>query len=329
MWRWASLGGWCGPGLMLAKLGMPVVGQQLPFEIARCSFDGLLHLTTHGFSEGFFPAPLDARPFTPDAASIWLLFRSQHTCITHFNLNRDDVIDSFLQRFAAWENMLQRPTHPVTFLRTCIAEDAREEVELIPKFHETLCSESGGKFNFRTVLVVHDQGPTTSRVAEFHPKDAAGHPCVVWNLALDHSLPSTASLFDRCHDGYATIIREMNQEHAWELSTKTYCAPTPKPYRELCLVEGVPALRGSCTGFGTTQAMRLGKCPQCGSTTGHAVSQDVFDTKRPWQEAEEVTLLEKLFGAHGDEVAAVEAAALELGRGANEVLLRLRSLQAA
>ncbi|AAZ11861.1 Putative papain-like cysteine peptidase (DUF1796), putative [Trypanosoma equiperdum] len=324
MWRWVSLGGWCGPHLMLSKLNAPISAVKLPFDMARCSFDGLLEFTNRGFDEGFFPGPLQSRPFTPDAASIWLLFRGQHTCITHFNLNNDNIVQEFVNRFDAWERMLLHPSHPVTFLRTSIAEDASEEVELIPQFHSALQEKSAGRLKFRTVMVLHDQGPTTCRVAEFTAQDAAGAPCVVWNLALDKSLPSTASLLDRCHDGYAQIISEMSSEGAWQFSTRFLCLPAPKPYTNLSRVEGVPALRGSCTGFGTTHAARLGRCLSCGATDGHKVVQDAFDTKRPWETAEEVVLVEKLFQAGGDEVAAVEAAALELKRGANEVLLRLR-----
>lgn len=323
--RWVSLGGWCGPGLMLSKLGVRSVQEQLPFDMARCSFDGLLEFTANGFGNGFFPGSLEQRPFTPDPVSIWLLFRGQHTCITHFDINSEEIIREFLRRFDEWETMITCPTRPVTFLRTCIAENARDEVELIPQWHAAVRAKSEGRLDFRTVMVLHDQGPSTEIVATFAAEDASGSPCVVWNLALDHQLPPEASLFDKCHDGYAQIIHEMNRDEAWRLRTSPLRLKAPKPYTNLSLVAGVPALRGSCTGFGTTHAAMLGRCLRCGSTSGHEVVRDAFDTKRPWDKAEDVTLLTKLVSTN-DEVAAVEAAAVELKRGANEVLIRLRQL---
>ncbi|RNF12287.1 hypothetical protein TraAM80_00435 [Trypanosoma rangeli] len=326
MRRWVSLGGWCGPGLMLSKLGIRPVEEQLPFDMARCSFDGLMEFTQKGFDSGFFPGSLQQRPFTPDPASIWLLFRGQHTCITHFDINSDKVIQEFLRRFDSWEKMITCPTRPVTFLRTCIAENSSDEVELLPQWHALLREKSGGKLDFRTVMVVHDQGPTTEPVASFSGKDAAGFPCVVWNLAFDKQLPVESSLFDKCHDGYAQIIHEMNTEAAWRLRTLPLRLAVPKPYKALCCVEGVPAFRGSCTGFGTTHAAALGRCLYCGSTDGHEVVRDAFDSGKPWDAVEDTVLLTKWVTHNGDEVAAVEATALELKRGANEVLLRLRKL---
>ncbi|RNF25731.1 uncharacterized protein Tco025E_02030 [Trypanosoma conorhini] len=326
MRRWVSLGGWCGPGLMLSKLGIRPVKEQLPFDMARCSFDGVMEFTRKGFDSGFFPGPLQQRPFTPDPASIWLLFRGQHTCITHFDINADGVVQEFLRRFQDWERMITCPTRPVTFLRTCIAENASDEVELVPQWHAILREKSAGRLDFRTVMVVHDQGHITEPVASFAREDAAGFPCVVWNLAFDKQLPVESSLFDKCHDAYAQIIKEMNRDEAWCLSTLPLRLASPKPYKNLCRVEGVPALRGSCTGFGTTHAAALGRCLYCGSTDGHAVVRDAFDSRQPWGDAEDATLLTKWVANNGDEVAAVEASAMELKRGANEVLLRLRQL---
>ncbi|KAG8343265.1 hypothetical protein TRVL_05910 [Trypanosoma vivax] len=326
MRRWVSLGGWCGPGLMLAKLGLGGVGEPLPFDMARCSFDGILEFIRNGFEDGFFPGPLSSRPFVADPASIWLLFRAQHTCITHFNLNSDNVIAEFYRRFAAWEKLLACPTEPVTFLRTCIAEDPRDEVELVPQLHLAIHQKSGGRLNFRTVMIVHDQGPMTTRIAAYSEKDAAGSPCIVWNLALDKKLPPESSLLDKCQEGYTQILHTMNHEGAWNFYSMPFAPESPRPYRNLCTVEGVPALRGSCTGFGTTHAALLGRCLYCGSTNGHQVVRDAFDTNRPWDDAENALLLDKLVETRGDEVAAVEAAALQLKRGANEVLLQLHKL---
>ncbi|EPY42022.1 hypothetical protein AGDE_01901 [Angomonas deanei] len=64
MRRWVSLGGWCGPSLLLSKLDMRTpfdasvhphekeISEFLPFDFVRCTLDGISELTKNGFGDG-------------------------------------------------------------------------------------------------------------------------------------------------------------------------------------------------------------------------------------------------------------------------------------
>lgn len=102
---------------MLSKLGKRNPNLPLtPFDMVRCTFDGLLDVIENGFHRPgvYIPLPSneDSTPaytkphFVPDAASIWLLFRSQHACFTHFDLNRPEAMGVIQQRIDAWETFL-------------------------------------------------------------------------------------------------------------------------------------------------------------------------------------------------------------------------------
>ncbi|KAG5472376.1 hypothetical protein LSCM1_03775 [Leishmania martiniquensis] len=409
MWRWVSLGGWCGPSLMLGKLGLRPAEESLPFDMVRCTFDGLVELTTNGFSsslhppalatsagpaasrnassdvihysfsatheDGYFPQASRASPalsseaasssasmcFAPDPVKVWLLFRSQHACFTHFDLNNADVQAEFRRRIRAWEALLSPTTtgdaggervRPVTFIRTVIAENPVEELEMLPRFHQAVRERTRGRLPFRTVLVVHDQADTTQPLCAM-PQESKEHqsPCIVWNLkrqrptrpscpAVDAMGETSAaaevpSLFDECHDGYQAILTTMSKNAKWrslDASLPAYeeyvssrGAPFT-PYTELSRVDGVPAVRGTCTGFGSTLSAALGRCVHCGCTDGHAVSAAQYDKHKGWQEEDLTELLLNYALHHCDEVAAVEATALRQKRGAHETWQKLRSL---
>jgi hypothetical protein len=118
-------------------------------------------------------------------------------------------------------------------------------------------------------------------------------------------------------------------------------------------VEGVPAVLGTCTGFGSTDTVRLGgRCPACGDATGHAMTTaeiTKFDRcADPWTQTEDDILLDTfttaaLQGAHQqqqqlsesdtggataggsiDGVALVERVAQLTRRSAHETLHRFR-----
>ncbi|KPA83177.1 hypothetical protein ABB37_02869 [Leptomonas pyrrhocoris] len=395
MRRWISLGGWCGPSLMLTKLGLRPAEEALPFDMARCTFDGLVELTTNGFTssasspvsssssphtahgsspttsaatyafprgvlDGFFPVP---RPphhaqvannaatftFTPDPVSVWLLFRSQHACFTHFDLNNPDVQHEFRRRMQVWDTLLSphgsrhgegaAPHRPVTFVRTAIAENPSDEIEMLPRFHSAVRRRTNGQLPFRTVLVVHDQAETTQPLCRF-PQEASAHqsPCVVWNItrqAASSAADGEPSLLDQCHDGYQTILTTMCKEQKWrslDASLPSYenymksRGKAFKPYTELSRVAGVPAIRGTCTGFGSTFSAALGRCVHCGCNDGHAVVADRFDTQRPWRDEDLDELLTNYALQRCDEVAAVEATALKQKRGAHETWRKLREM---
>lgn len=373
---------------MLTKLGLRPAKEMLPFDMVRCTFDGLVELTAKGFFsssaapesqkllghssnitsppyvfpreslDGFFPIPQSindgsdgaaaALNFTPDPVSVWLLFRSQHACFTHFNLSRADVQAEFRRRMREWDALLH-PTHPssaisggVTFLRTAIAENPADEIEMLPQFHSAVRHRTRGRLPFRTVFVVHDQAPATQPLCSF-PQESSEHqsPCIVWNIkrqvAPSASVAGDAepSLLDMCHDGYQTILTTMCKEQKWrslDASLPSYAAYMKSrgvpfaPYTELSRVAGVPAVRGTCTGFGSTFSAALGRCMHCGCTDGHAVAPGQFDTQRPWTEVDTDELLVNYALHDGDEVAAVEATALKQKRGAHETWQQLQLL---
>lgn len=320
--RWVSLGGWCGPSLILSKLNKRAPDDAMPFDMVRCSMDGVIHFAKVGFEKGGFFPHAGPPPFPMDPVSIWLLFRGQHTCFTHFDLNNPAVLSMFGQRFQAWESMIKRSTQPVTFLRTSIAQEPLAEVGLLPLWEETLDEVSGGTLDFRTILAVHQQGPETAMIAQPTTRSC------VWNIAHDADVASDASLFDKTERGYRAIVESQENGMPWRLDT----VPTEpslthaKSYTELCTVEGIPALRGSCKGIGTTMSVAVGRCIFCGDRTGHAV-QDVtaFDSKRPWTEEDDAELLTAL-ATRQDVVAAVEAVCVAQKRGANETWARLKSM---
>ncbi|KAG5498658.1 hypothetical protein JKF63_02944 [Porcisia hertigi] len=401
MWRWVSLGGWCGPSLMLTKLGLRPAEESLPFDMVRCTFDGLVELTARGFSsslrpsvplsseyaaaktktaghvipykfsakeeDGYFPrvsctssepSPSEAistsasLSFSPDPVKVWLLFRSQHACFTHYDLNDTNVQEEFRRRIRAWEALLSTNSagdagladlRPVTFIRTVIAENPAEELEMLPRFHQAVRERTRGRLPFRTVLVVHDQADTTRPLCTM-PQESDNHrsPCIVWNLRRQrpkHASQSSAggapSLLDECHDGYQTILTTMSKNAKWgslQASLPAYEAYVKSrgesfsPYTELSRVDGVPAVRGTCTGFGSTFSAALGRCVHCGCTDGHAVSAELYDKHQEWREEDVDELLLNYALHRCDEVAAVEATALRQNRGAHETWKKLRSL---
>lgn len=437
MRRWVSLGGWCGPSLMLSKLGLRPAEEALPFDMVRCTFDGIVELTARGFfsssaasgagralsaasppaissagmssatgdraaahysfdprrCDGYLPqrsvgpSSGTADPSTPsdgllqpDPVHVWLLFRGQHACFTHFDLNQPEVQAEFQRRMRAWEVLLSpdsgrdanaashvASTHaeslvrPVTFVRTVLAEDPAQELEMLPQFHRVVRERTQGRLPFRTVLIVHEQADTTRPLCAM-PQESAAHqsPCVVWNLKrarkpqhgetaaggvrqdMADATPTEAgaavaapSLLDECHDGYQTILTTMSKEAKWRSLDATlpsyaaYMKTRGSPftlYTELSRVHGVPAVRGTCTGFGSTFSAALGRCVHCGCTDGHAVPPTRFNTARPWTDADVDDLLLQYALQRCDEVAAVEAAALRQRRGAHETWVKLREL---
>mmetsp|Transcript_11770 Transcript_11770/g.13559 ORF Transcript_11770/g.13559 Transcript_11770/m.13559 type:complete len:328 (-) Transcript_11770:23-1006(-) len=315
--QWLSLGGWCGPSLVLAKMNLNP-SYTLPFDMTRCTLDGLIHFVQNGFDKKSFFPPSGA-PYGADPVSIWLLFRGVHTCITHFDINRPDVQARYDEAFAKWDSIVASPQQPVTFLRTSIAENPYSEAGLLPLLEETLDTKSQRKLDFKTVLVVHNQGPKTEKVAEPTPRSC------VWNLALDSTVPADGSLFDKTEKGYRTIIEGMTPSQAWVGNR-----PPPKEcvnlYRELCTVEGVPAIRGTCKGIGSTATAAVGQCIFCGSQNGHAVENAArFDSNRPWTDAEDDELVIAI-STIADVVATCEQIANKQKRSAKECVARLRVL---
>ncbi|CUG87246.1 Hypothetical protein, putative [Bodo saltans] len=318
--RLVSLGGWCGPGLMLSKLGLRAPEDQYPFDVVRATLDGVVHFTGNGFGPEFFPpGPL---PYKMDPASIWLLFRGPHTCFTHMDLNRKQVLDEFQWRFNNWSELMSGKRGPVVFLRTSLCENPFMEAGLLPMWEEAVTAKSKGALDFKTVLIVHNQGSETVQVA------APTANSSVWNLALYTTVLPTASLFDRTEVGYRTIISAVSDEQCWAPDRSLSAAPTEclNTSLELATVEGVPAMGGTCKGIGSTASVAVGRCVFCGSSDQHAVvDPTTFDTHKSWSEEDRAMLL-ATFAGTSDIVATCEAIALQQGRSAHEVLTEFRKL---
>lgn len=361
---------------MLSKLARRPITALTPFDMVRCTWDGLIHMTSTGFKDGeYLPEPAvlsakdeDRRLYRPDAAHIWLLFRSQHACFTHFDLNQPETIMTVRERIANYGRILSGEYSPtVTFLRTIIAANPMDELSRVAEFHKAVRMKSNGNLKFRTVMVMHDQESETKPVCCYPEEERDfSSPCVVWNLhreaphvSASHT-PSEAaemgklecttlkpiSLFDQCHAGYERIITQMSQKEQWEEVMKLpsyddYVASRSssgekksafQPYNKLNLVAGLPAVRGTCTGFGSTlcQVSKDDPCPHCGSCDGHssALSAPPSDAavEKPWSEDEMWELM--LFYAmhNGDEVATVEGISLQQGRQAAHTFQMLKGL---
>jgi hypothetical protein len=342
--RWVSLGGWCGPSLILSKLGLRGGFAELPYDMVRCTMDGLVQFTRDGF-DGYFPsateepdvkaaaaAPWLAASADPrglripmDPVSIWLLFRGSDTVFTHFDLNSPSVRRMLQQRLDGWSRMMDEARQgahpPVTFLRTCLAENPADELRTIGAFQAAVDEITNGKLDHRLVLALHNQGPTTEYLGTAGDHDR----CVVWNLAFDATKPASASLFDRTHDGYEHIVQTCGDDATFRTLVRRPVAKTTfSPQGHLARVEGVAAFRGTCVGFGSTVTASSGVCMACGSADGHRLMDpSAFDSGKTWTEDEDAQLL-ATFAQHDlDLVGLVEHLAQQFHRSANEVHRRL------
>ena len=150
--HFVSIGGWCGPALILGKLGLR--HQSYPFDFSRVTMDGVIHFLQHGFRNGFFPP--GSKPYRPECVGIWVLFRGLHTAFAHFDLNDPKVEVAFQRKIERWDSLL-RGVEPVTFFRTVTATNPQDELSLVPLFEDCV-RRLHPQLDFRTVLVVHDQG---------------------------------------------------------------------------------------------------------------------------------------------------------------------------
>jgi hypothetical protein len=236
--------------------------------------------------------------------------------------------------------MVRDAKTPVVFFRTAIAQNPLDEVKYIPMFQRVLDEQSNGRLCHRFVLAMHNQGEKTLPVGRINDR------AVLWNLALTRAREPGVSLFDKSHDGCRLIMDTVEADDFWSPASLAALPPLDSaaavaqlsrsmtPYTELCRVEGVPALRGSCAGIDTTTGEALGSCLACGATDGHALLDPAAsDVGQPWTEAEEADLLMMLMQRKAndpmrpfDTVAAVEYVAGKHHRGANETLKRLLEL---
>lgn len=295
--RWISLGGWCGPSQVLAKRGLTNSQTQLPFDLVRCTLDGIAEFTKIGFGRNgcnYFP-PLHqsnsscTQFFKPDPVSIWLLFRGWHTAFTHYDLNREENKQVLMQRMDAWSSLFEQAKYqqqqqvPITFLRTSISEDPLAEMKFIPQLQKVFDEASDGKLDYRIVLVHHINNNNNSNsnadvTTEANPQTLVTEPickindrAVVWQLVHEHpSNEDNVSLFDKSESGYNKIIDfEINNNDT--IATTAYQNVDTKLIMDhssihiknlkksqlLSRVEGIPTFLGTCTGFGSTQSAAL------------------------------------------------------------------------
>ncbi len=244
-----SLGGWCGPALILGKLGLRT--EAYPFDFSRVTLDGILHFVRNGFGDGFFPP--GSRPFRPECVGMWVLFRGRHTAFAHFDLNDPKITAAFERKFERWVELLDGRYGPVTFLRTVSAADPAEELAVLPHL-EALLAAKHPALDFRIVVTVHDQPMPTAaraRAAPTHPEAAASATpgggglaalssasssasvaicpwrgqhaalggCLSRRIAvyvLEYTEDASKTLFDRSQSGYTEIVRHATQEMTWE-----------------------------------------------------------------------------------------------------------------
>lgn len=224
--QWISLGGWCGPSLILSKLGRTSHASHMPYDMVRCTLDGIAEFTKVGFGldgANFFPRPNEHGVFVPDPVSIWLLFRGWHTAFTHYDLNRPLVRDLFVERMRRWAALFDSSggeRRQVIFLRTSISEDPLAEFRFVPALQRIFDEASDFKLDHRFVLVHHHHH---HRPQQSHSKSETKPVCfidddkraVLWSLAHDPGVDASASLFDKSEAGYRKIVETCENDDWW------------------------------------------------------------------------------------------------------------------
>ncbi|GET87326.1 hypothetical protein, conserved [Leishmania tarentolae] len=332
--KYISLGGWCGPALMLGKLGLRT--EAYPFDFSRVTLDGLIHFIRNGFAEGFYPP--GPPPYRPECVGPWVLFRGQHTAFAHFDLNDPQVQAHFQVKMRRFDAVLDSPERPVTFFRTVTARYPQEELALALDLEEAMARRNPS-LDFRIVFMVHDQGLRANAVqlAPLSPR------VTLWTLQY-RGLPGD-TLFDRTHTAYHTVlvhsVLEKNwpavnvgvatpppasttSAEAWDFGSEAVCCDgvtrtvdipftdlTMKrfPWRShnnLALIDGVASVGGTCAGIGSTKMLEDAsatlrvegqvrrKCRYCGDATYHAAGRP-FRTERPFTDEEDQLVLIHLY----------------------------------
>lgn len=360
--KYVSIGGWCGPALILGKLGLRT--EAYPFDFSRCTLDGVIHFINNGFHEGFFPP--GPKPYRPECVGIWVLFRGVHTAFAHFDLNDPKIIEGFHKKMERWDRLLDEPSDGVTFFRTISAREPEREIELIPKLEAAL-RQRNPSLDYRIVLVAHDQGLAPPAVQ----LESVSDRCSLW--ALRYTEDDSKTLFDKSLQGYSTIVAHSLDDSNWTpggpnpnvledsegfdlergvkllgqeeakftshpietLAPAEQFMPWSKlnsttfPWRahnNIALIDGIASVGGTCVGVGSTQCTNQ-RCPFCGSTDYHKAGKP-FRTDRPFTDEEDETLLIHLYKilTGGDKVEAVEQLAHEMNRGAYEIICRIQFL---
>lgn len=340
MRKLVSLGGWCGPALILGKLGLRT--EAYPFDFSRVTLDGVIHFVRHGFDEGFYPP--GPPPYKPECVGIWVLFRGRHTAFAHFDLNDEKVKQGFKRKFERWEHMLATSAEPVTFFRTVTARNPKEELSRIGELERSI-SDRNPNLDFRIVVSVHDQNiKETTRLQPLSERVS------LW--ALEYTEDESKTLFDRSQQGYATIVAHSLDEEHWKPAAAATHVPLCKTtgqalpncldtfhwrsHSNIALIDGIASVGATCDGIGSSEALPFVnsqgiitgfKCAKCGNEDMHRAGRP-FQTERPFTAEEDELVLVHLYRilTGGDKVEAVEQLAHEMGRGAFEVICRIQHL---
>lgn len=363
--KYISLGGWCGPALMLGKLGLRT--EAYPFDFSRVTLDGVIHFLRNGFEDGFYPP--GPPPYRPECVGPWILFRGQHTAFAHFDLNSPDVRAHFTTKIRRFHDVLARPERPVTFFRTVTARFPQEELAMAAELEAAL-AQHNPQLDYRVVFMVHDQGLAV-RAAQLAPLSPR---MSLWALRYDGN--ASSSLLDRTHDAYRHVIvnslgdtraqmcgsgcsaglpplppddlpadeydasRQLyradgtTRREGVALADMTYPRFPWRSHNNLALIDGVASVGGTCAGIGSTNMLgdadepwRAKRCRYCGDATMHLAGRPVR-TERPFTDEEDQLVLVHLYKilTGGDKVAAVEQLAQEMQRGTYEVICRIQHL---
>ncbi|RHW70702.1 putative papain-like cysteine peptidase (DUF1796) [Trypanosoma brucei equiperdum] len=346
--KYISMGGWCGPALLLGKVGLRT--EAYPFDFSRCTLDGILHFIQNGFSCGFYPP--EPPPYKPECVGIWVLFRGLHTAFAHFDLNDPKIKAQFSRKMARWNNIIDKPDMPVTFFRSIVSRDPLEEVRLMPAVEAAIAARNPS-LDFRIVMIAHDQG-LVARSVELKPLSKR---ISLW--VLTYTRDDTFTLFDRSQEAYTDIVLHSVNEENWPLDPTTVPQPVGlteseadyqqcvlrkadgtdvsfesltasgfpwRSHTNLSLIDGVASVGGTCTGIGSTKCVG-GRCAFCSNTDYHKAGRP-FHSERPFTIEEDELILVHLYRilTGGDKVEAVEDLAHQMKRGAFEVICRIQHL---
>ena len=329
--RIVCLGGWCGPSQAISKMGLRHPHDSFsPFEFVRCSMDAVTEYTNLGRLCNFFPDPADIDP-----VSIWLLFRSRHSCFAHFDIRKPEVQRIFHKRMEGYQELL-KSSADILFVRTAISTDPMHEINEIRRFHEVLCQVRPYAAQSRSVLIIHDQKMQQTGIL-YHPSS----DIMISNLEYNEH-KKNESLFSQTEDGYMKILKSALDTPLWQ---SKYNAPSQWQFRKhknLSHIEGVPIFTHDCIGYGTTfkvskkmRVMSASKmnCSACTTGTMHTI-RDIYawDSKKDWTDEESIELMRVKFqiGEYDDKsfdfVEFIEAFCNRYGRSSHETLQKLQSM---